>query len=62
MSQTDLKTSRVERKSMNKTTNRYEQQMARHHVWTNTHLIRQKKDFSCMQSDGDDSETGKERF
>lgn len=46
---------------MNKTTNRYEQQMARHHV-CNTHLIRQKKDFSCMQSDGDDSETGKERF
>lgn len=26
----------------------------------NTHLIRQKKDFSCTQSDGDDSETGKQ--
>lgn len=24
----------------------------------NTHLIRQKKDFSCTQSDGEDSERG----
>lgn len=27
-----------------------------------THLIRQKKDFSCMQSGGDDSEMGRETF
>lgn len=30
--------------------------MVAHRSLNNTHLIRQKKDFSCMQSDGDDSE------
>jgi len=29
---------------------------------TPAHLIRQKKDFSCLQSGGDDSEMEKEMF
>lgn len=39
--------------------NRSYKQVADGRPAINTHLIRQKKDFSCTQSDGDDSERGK---
>lgn len=58
MSQTIWKNMPSGKKVLIKHINSYERQMAWHHVWTNTHLIRQKKDFSCMQSDGDDSGMG----
>lgn len=49
-------------KSGNESMNRDYKQLADGPPPINTHLIRQKKDFSCAQSDGDDSETGNQIF
>lgn len=55
----DVTDSFMSMKSGKESMNRDYKQVADGRPPNNTHLIRQKKDFSCTQSDGDDSETGK---